>query len=171
MVEGSYCLWEWGGRAVSSIPTSTLHPRLPTLLPHSLFPGLFVSLTRSHCCSLHAQEVLPHAGKVQPPHPRTILAVCSSARICGAVFPHAGVESDFPHAQAIVLPVLTQLGKELPFSGHSRFPQRGIGYVFSCVLWVGVSSLVHGLCFGAVDLPTFLLAVMTNCIWATRFTE
>ena len=41
MVEGSYCLWEWGGRAVSSIPTSTLHPRLPILLPHSLFPGEF----------------------------------------------------------------------------------------------------------------------------------
>ena len=164
MVEGSYFLWEWDGRAVSSIPTSTLHPHFPILLPHSLFPGLFVSLTRSHCCSLHAQEVLPHSGKVQPPHPRTILAVCSSARICGAVFPHAGVESDFPHAQAIVLPVLTQLGKELPFSGHSRFPQSGIGYVFSCVLWVGVSSLVLTVLFGAVDLPTFLLAVMTNCI-------
>ena len=34
---GSYCLWEWGGRTVSPLPTSTLHPRTPCL------PFLFCS--------------------------------------------------------------------------------------------------------------------------------
>ena len=28
VVEGSYCLWEWGGRTVSPLPTSTHHPQL-----------------------------------------------------------------------------------------------------------------------------------------------
>ena len=55
----------------------------------------------------------------------------------------------FPHAQALVLPDLTQLGEELPFSGHSRFLQSGIGYVFLYVLWSGASSLTHRL-FGVV---------------------
>ena len=68
MVEGSYFLWEWGGRAVSSIPTSTLHPRLPILLPHAL--SLVSSLTHHDFWSVgspsrtgfsHGWSVHPHA--------------------------------------------------------------------------------------------------------------
>ena len=84
----------------------------------------------------------------------------------------------FPHAQAVVLPDLTQLGEELPFSGHSCFLQSGIGYVFLCVLWSGTSSLMHKL-FGVVFpccepcsllvfwgccLPHVLLVVVLNFV-------
>ena len=41
------------------------------------------------------------------------IVVCSSSSCRGRCC--------FPHAQAVVLPDLTQLGEELPFSGHSRF--------------------------------------------------
>ena len=86
---------------------------------------------------------------------------CNSRPCCCFVHPREKSELFSPHAGPLLLK-----------------SSRRIGYVFSCVLWAGVSSLVHrllgpfsnvvsrahGLCFGAVDFPTFLLAVVTNCV-------
>ena len=51
MVEGSYCLWEWGGRAVSPLPTPTLHPRLHSGLsvhpPHEEQRSVHLLMQRS----------------------------------------------------------------------------------------------------------------------------
>ena len=47
---GSYCLWEWGGRTVSPLPTSTLHPQ-----SHAALPVLF-SLTHSSLVSSHSHH-------------------------------------------------------------------------------------------------------------------
>ena len=116
----------------------------------------------------------PHAHTPTPPtttctplsrdlpfSPRRILSsVCSSSSRRGRCC--------FPHAQAVVLPDLMQLGEELPFSGHSRFLQSGIGYVFLCVLWSGASSLAHRL-FGVVFPccePCSLL-VFWGCVFPT----
>ena len=100
------------------------------------------------------------------------IVVCSSSSCRGRCF--------FPHAQAVVLPDLTQLREEMPFSGHSRFLQSGIGYVFLCVLWSGASFLTHTL-FGVVFpccepcsllvfwgccLPHVLLTMVLKFVWA-----
>ena len=82
MVEGSYFLWEWGGMAVSSIPTSTLHPRLPILLPHTL--SLVSSLTHHDFGSVGSSRtrigwfwsqadisLVPRVAE----HPRTVIRV------------------------------------------------------------------------------------------------
>ena len=101
------------------------------------------------------------------------IAVCSSSSRRGRYC--------FPHAQVVVLPNLTQLGEEMPFSGHSHFLQSGIGYVFLCVLWSSASSLPHRL-FGVVFpccepcsllvfwgccLPHVSLTVVLKFVWAT----
>ena len=144
-----------------ALPTCSLHPHCP-----------FFTLTHSSlACSSPSRGaivVLFTRRKFSLTRGRFSLLIRAPFWLCA--HPRAYAEL-FSLTQGSSPIFLTQLGKELPFSGHSRFPQSGIGYVFSCVLWVGVSSLVHGLCFGAVDLPTFLSAMMTNCIWATRFTE
>ena len=108
MVEGSYCLWEWGGRAVSSIPTSTLHPRLPILLPHALFPGLFTHsprfwvcwflthrfwtnlVSRRHFVPLH-EFLSTHDLQI-----RVLPVSGASTGKNGAVFPHAGPPLSVP---------------------------------------------------------------------------
>ena len=103
MVEGSYCLWDWGGRAVSSIPTSTLHPRLPILLPHALS---LVSFTLSpRFWSMGSSRTgfggrfWTHAGFLPLPHELlsthelqicVLPVVCASTGKNGAVFLHAG---------------------------------------------------------------------------------
>ena len=53
---GSYCFGEWGGRTVSPLPTYPLHPRLPILLPHALFPGQFTLTTIFGWLAPHAQN-------------------------------------------------------------------------------------------------------------------
>ena len=103
MVEGSYCLWEWGGRDVSSIPTSTLHPCLSILLPHALILGQFtlprflvcwllthrlwaILVSRRRFLGLH--ELLKH--------PRTVIRV-----LADVLFIHEQNWSCFPLTQGL----------------------------------------------------------------------
>ena len=74
------------GSGVAGLSAPYPHPH-STHAPMLVLPVLFVSLTRNHCCSLHAQEVFPHAGEG---------SASSSAHHFGCVLIRAHMRSCFP---------------------------------------------------------------------------
>ena len=163
-------------RAIIAFGSGVAGLSAPYPHPHSTHVCPFFSLTHSSLVSFYtlttilAVWFLTHrlwAILVSCRHflgaPRVAEAPthCNSRPCCCFVHPRAKSELFSPHAGPLLLK-----------------SSRRIGYVFSCILWASVSSLVHrllgpfsnvvsrahGLCFGAVDFPTFLLAVVTNCV-------
>ena len=145
MVEGSYFLWEWGGKAVSSIPTSTLHPRLPILLPHAL--SLVSSLTHHDFWSGGSPS-------------------CTGFSHGWSVHPHAEVDGLFIPPDGLLIRV--HRGGRFP-SRAGWYLHAEVGYVFLVFLlfsarlhsrtdWLGCSIHVRAVLtvlFGAVVSPRF----------------
>ena len=112
MVEAVIAFGGGCGRTVSPLPTFPLHPRLPILLPHALFPGQFtlsprdlvcwllthrlwvILVSRRHFLGLH--ELLKHPRTVI----RVLLMFCSSTGKIGVVFSSRRASTAVhPHAE------------------------------------------------------------------------